>query len=98
MANIAPNMMSVGMSCEPPTPPPGEGAIAQATSGKNRFIGQSAYPIARQNIAREKRAPEGVERSWGDCLAQWWRKTNKHQLYRQASAVTRPDRAGAGLE
>src|SRR5437764_13689114 len=69
MANIAPNMMSVGMSCEPPMPPPGEGAMAQATWGKNRFIGQSAYPIARQNIAREKRAPEGVERSCGDCLA-----------------------------
>src|SRR5207244_9463222 len=57
MANIAPNITSVGISCEaPPAPPPGDGAIAHAASGKNRFIGTSGYPILR-----EKPSPEGAE-------------------------------------
>src|SRR5205823_13410576 len=92
MANIAPNMMSVGMSCEPPMPPPGEGAIAHATSGKNRFIGQSAYPIARQNIAREKRAPEGVEGSRGDRLAH-----RRHEAEVEAHVVQREQPVGEQL-
>src|SRR6267378_8034280 len=65
MANIAPNITSVGISCEaPPPPPPGEGAIAHATSGKKRFIGPSGYPIVR-----EKPSPERVERTNDDRLA-----------------------------
>src|SRR5437899_1482354 len=65
MANIAPNITSVGISCEPPPPtPPGEGAIAHATSGKKRLIGPSGYPIVR-----EKPSPERVERAAADRLA-----------------------------
>src|SRR5437773_7743320 len=64
MANIAPNITSVGISCEPPPPtPPGEGAIAHATSGKKRLIGPSGYPIVR-----EKPSPERVERAAADRL------------------------------
>src|SRR5438309_11837593 len=65
MANIAPNITSVGISCEaPPAPPPGDGAIAHAASAKSRFIGTSGYPILR-----EKPSPEGAERTRRDRLA-----------------------------
>src|SRR5262249_46865735 len=65
MANIAPNITSVGISCDPPpAPPPGAGAIAHATSGKNRLIGTSGYPIVLQKPSTER-----CERARGDRLA-----------------------------
>src|SRR3989442_15300345 len=80
MANIAPNITSVGISCEPPPPaPPGEGAIAHATSGKKGFIGPSGYPIVR-----EKPSPEGVERAADDRLAH-----RRHEAKVEANLVTR---------
>src|SRR3989442_2891026 len=80
MANIAPNITSVGISCEPPPPaPPGEGAIAHATSGKKGFIGPSGYPIVR-----EKPSPEGVERAADDRLAH-----RRHEAEVKAHVVQR---------
>src|SRR2546422_8683386 len=80
MANIAPNITSVGISCEPPPPaPPGEGAIAHATSGKKGFIGPSGYPIVR-----EKPSPEGVERAADDRLAH-----RRHEAEVEAHVVQR---------
>src|SRR3989441_12258130 len=80
MANIAPNITSVGISCEPPPPaPPGEGAIAHATSGKKGFIGPSGYPIVR-----EKPSPEGVERAADDRLAH-----RRHEAEAKAHVVQR---------
>src|SRR3989442_5295966 len=80
MANIAPNITSVGISCAPPPPaPPGEGAIAHATSGKKGFIGPSGYPIVR-----EKPSPEGVERAADDRLAH-----RRHEAEVEAHVVQR---------
>src|SRR3989442_109847 len=80
MANIAPNITSVGISCEPPPPtPPGEGAIAHATSGKKRLIGPSGYPIVR-----EKPSPERVERAAADRLAH-----RRHEAEVEAHVVQR---------
>src|SRR5436309_14536525 len=84
MANIAPNITSVGISCEPPPPPAGEGAIAHAMSGKKRLIGQSGYPIVRENIAREKTSSEGVEGARGDRLAH-----GRHETEIEAHVVQR---------
>src|SRR5213593_5272301 len=84
MANIAPNITSVGISCEPPPPPAGEGAIAHAMSGKKRLIGQSGYPIVRENIAREKTSSEGVEGARGDRLAH-----RRHETEIEAHVVQR---------
>src|SRR5690242_3323172 len=83
MANIAPNITSVGISCELP-PPAGEGAIAHATSGKKRFIRQSGYPIVRENIAGEKPSPEGVEGARRDRLAH-----RRHEAEIEAHVVQR---------
>src|SRR5919204_5166819 len=84
MANIAPNITSVGISCELPPPPAGAGAIAQATSGKKKFIGESGYPIDRENIAREKATSEGVEGARGDRLAH-----RRHETEIEAHVVQR---------
>src|SRR2546425_13162723 len=80
MANSAPNSTSVGISCEPPPPtPPGEGAIAHATSGKKRLIGPAGYPIVRG-----KPRPERVERAAADRLAH-----PRHEAGAEAHAVQR---------
>src|SRR5438445_172291 len=80
MANIAPNITSVGISCEPPPPtPPGEGAIAHATSGKKRLIGRSAYPSVR-----ERPSPDRVERAAADRLAH-----RRHEAEVEAHVVQR---------